>query len=260
LPPPDNSGVGGLANKLKNYGATPGLIDMVVKGKGQPDFNKYADPKAEASVDRFGFGGNFGAFKDSAIGLGHAARKTFESERFGDIGAGMFDMAGKAASMVPGGEYAAPVFKFGEALMESIEVVRKWADGLHQANMTFAEFSTSMAHVEAESEARRIRLSQERGERRAPSARRLAEARDKLDSKLAVWEDKWASFKAELMTPLLEGMALAAESTKSIYDLLYGQQKEEVKQDALTDIIDEGTAFDKYGRPSRFPRLPGDPR
>lgn len=264
LPKPNNPSIGGLASKLSKFGADPALLGMVEKGKGQPDFNKYADPANEATKDIASFGGKFGGLLPGLKGMKEGATNTFEAERFGDIGAGMLNTAGSFTSVFPGGQYADPLFKFAAELMKSIETVRKWADNLHQANMQFAEFSASMAQVEAESEQRRIRLSQERGDRRAPMARKLAESRDKLDKRLALWEDRWANFKASLMIPLLEGVERAAEAVEQIKVKYVGEDADTVEfgtgkfSDPRLDPLD--TNFEHYGRPSRFPRLPGDPR
>lgn len=131
------------------------------------------------------------------------------SERAGHIAGGIFGGMGKIGDAFGTGTpldamnpVSAPI-KFIAAIGEGVEKLRDWNDKLHEANMKFAEFSASMARVQAEQQMRDIQLSQERGERRAESAQRLAEARHRLNRNLAPIEDAFANLKNNLTADLL---------------------------------------------------------
>jgi len=65
----------------------------------------------------------------------------------------------------------------GTVAFGSVEMLRSWSRELHNANLQFAEFSGAMARVEVEQFQREAQESRRRGDRRAGSARVLAEAR-----------------------------------------------------------------------------------
>jgi hypothetical protein len=139
---------------------------------------------ASEAADRLGtakdeFSSVLGARTPTAA-FGHAAR---------GAGAVLGDMPGSAV-----------MTKLPAVLVESIDKLRDWNNSLHQANIQFADFSASMASVEAEQQARDIQLKRQQGDNRASSARDLAEAKSKLDRQLAPVEDAWAKLQNTLAT------------------------------------------------------------
>lgn len=114
--------------------------------------------------------------------------------------------------MMTGNPYAmagGAVLKFAEGIAGAAGKVREWGDHLHEQNRTFAEFSGSMAAVMAQDDARRIWLQREQGERRAQSAKDLAEARFRLDATLAPLEDAFAKLKNQIVANLSDAITNA---------------------------------------------------
>src|SRR6202044_338431 len=100
--------------------------------------------------------------KRAFTGAGHALRSAAAGVEF----------AGGPGS--PGSEVMTAPLKFGAALVGTIDKVREFTDSLHQSNMQFAEFSGSMAAVQAQSDARDFNRSTASGDSRSASASRLA--------------------------------------------------------------------------------------
>lgn len=105
--------------------------------------------------------------------------------------AGMMQ-AGKGAAM--GGINSAlggavpilgPMIAIGKELAHLPERIRKFADGLHQANRAFASVSPSMSLVMMQSDFQEMMRNMRKGEAIAGSAGALAEARNKLENQLA---------------------------------------------------------------------------
>ncbi len=119
-------------------------------------------------------GGLFGAGQSAVEGVQKALPDMIPI--FGDM---------MAASLEP----MKMMFAFPKMIAESVDKLRDWNDQLYKSNMRFAEFSSSMAQVQAEQEARTIYYEQNRGEARADTARTQAEARQRLDNALAPIED-----------------------------------------------------------------------
>lgn len=114
--------------------------------------------------------------------------------------------------MMTGNPYAmagGAVLKFASGMSDAMGKVREWGDHLHEQNRTFAEFSGSMAAVMAQDDARRIWLQREQGERRAQSAKDLAEARFRLDATLAPLEDAFAKLKNQIVAGLSDSITNA---------------------------------------------------
>jgi hypothetical protein len=123
------------------------------------------------------------------------------------------------------------------------EQLKSWGDQLHQANIQFAEFSGSMAVVQAESAFRQAQLSQERGERRAPAAKELAQANDRFSRALAPLEDavnnSWSKIVGWLenrLSPVIEWVnrRLGLDDKEEIgsvapSEFLYALAKENIK-------------------------------
>ncbi len=107
-------------------------------------------------------------------------------------------LSGIASLFGPYGKAAGAVLSFAGGVSGAADGMRKWVDSLYDANVRLADFGGEMSAVRAESEARRIQLSQEQGDARAESARRLAEARDRANRAWAPFENRWANFTNEL--------------------------------------------------------------
>jgi len=145
----------------------------------------------------------FALVKKRADSMKEAMGKT--RKRLGNVGSMAMEpgtsptkMAGE--TLRAGGEWVAgdpiigkhvfkPMYDFAASMVESVDRLREWTDRLHQANIQFAEFSTSMTRVQVQEEIRSMNLSRERGERRAGSAEFLAESRTGLNRKFAAFED-----------------------------------------------------------------------
>ncbi len=177
-------------------------------------------------------------------------------QRFGNIMGGALDTAGNVAGMVGGpiGMAAGGLLKLGGAAFKAIESLRAWGDKLHEANMKFAEFSASMTQVQVEQEIREMYLSQERGERRADSARRLAESKSALDRKLAPLEDMVANFQNDIAATLNRTLVATLDVLSGRLPNLAGADGEVGGETlaAETFRIGEAQWIQEYGRPARF--------
>ncbi len=121
-----------------------------------------------------------------------------------------FGLGSELADLSPG-SVVKGFTDLGGAVFKSIEKLRDWTDGLHKSNMQFAEFSASMASVSAETEMRRVRFSQRRGDARAETARDLSEARDRLSRGFAPFEDVMKNFMNFIGSNALNKVAAALE-------------------------------------------------
>jgi len=147
-------------------------------------------------------------------------------------------------SMIPkiGGAIGG-VVAFGAMLFRGTQQLSEWGRSLHSANIQFAEFSGSMAVVQTESALRQALLSQERGERRAESAKGLAEANDQFSRALAPLEDAFSNgwnnvvgWLEKRVTPVLEWLnrRFGIDNEKvpkivPISEALYALAKETIK-------------------------------
>ncbi len=132
---------------------------------------------------------------------GSESVEMLESQRVGGLGSHFgraVQHAGKAAGGTVG-KVTEGIGKVVEALSDSIEHLRRWNEMLHEGNMRFAEFSGSMAAVQARQELRDIQLQMERGERRAKSAEMLAQSRQALEKAAAPLEDAWNDVVSHIM-------------------------------------------------------------
>ena len=139
-----------------------------------------------------------------------------------DAAGGVGDMASDAGGMMmkSGNPYAiaaGAVLKFGGALAQVPGKIKEWGDHLHEQNRAFSQWSAGMAAVMAADDARRIQLEREQGDRRAASAKDLADARFRLDSSLAPIEDAFANLKNNVVSKLTGALA---DLTKGLQDLL----------------------------------------
>jgi len=159
--------------------------------------------------------------KEALKGMADEGVAMAKSQKFGDIaghGFGTLEQTGKGMNAVmPGmGDTVEGVGKFGKQVSEAVEKLRDWTDTLQQANMQFAQYSASMAAVQARAQVRQINLDIERGERRAGSAERLAQSQNKFGKAAAPWEDAWANFMNDFGAQMLDFATLELEGVKAI--------------------------------------------
>ena len=158
------------------------------------------------------------AMTDKHGGLSGVARKTIGSsatEAAGGIGGALGDVGG--GLMKTGNPYAmaaGAALKLGGAMLAIPDQIKKWGDALHESNRQFADLSESMASVMAQDDARRIFLEREQGERRAGSAKELADARFRLDSAMAPIEDAFANLKNNVISKFTDVLANAVNHIK----------------------------------------------
>lgn len=178
------------------------------------------------------------------------ASKALVSERAGDAlsGAGQ---ATQGLGKLTGNPALQGLGMFAKTVGESVERLRRWNDQILDSNLRFAEFSGAMARVQAEHESRQIRLSQERGDRRAPTAQRQAEARDRLERNLAPVEDWWSNVRGEIST-------MFSNWFSNVIEAIQGEQTQAGGPPiSFTDWVggaQETTWAEQFGRPERFPR------
>lgn len=202
-------------------------------------------------------------FENLQANWGEARSRTGEaltSDRFGNIGGNALGAVSSFAAMIPhpAGKAVAVIAKFGEALFKSVERLRDWNDRLHQADMRFAYVSASMARVQAEHEIRQIQLDQERGERRADTARSRTEASDRLNRTLARYEDMQANFQNKMVAKLLDftnGVVTGLEKLlpKPVQNALNAGAQ--ANQESMANWLDLTTNADwasEYGAPPQF--------
>ena len=92
--------------------------------------------------------------------------------------------------------------KLGEVAFGAVDRLKMWSHELHQANMRFAEFSGSMAMVQAEQQVRDISYSIRRGEARAGMAQQQAFWASAARESTADFEDMRANNQAALNTAM----------------------------------------------------------
>ena len=101
--------------------------------------------------------------------------------------------------------------KFGNAITDSVGTVRRWADQMHYGNMQFAEYSASMALVQARQQVRDIFYEKERGDARSDTAERLAEARSRFRQSTAGLEDAISNFFNDKMSKFIDSASEVLE-------------------------------------------------
>lgn len=121
------------------------------------------------------------------------------------------------------------VAKFAAGIAEGAGKVREWGDALHENNRKLADYSGSMAAVMAQDDAKRIWLQRDQGERRASSAKELADARYRLDSSLAPIEDAFANLKNNVIAKLTGVLADFSVKLTKIFPWLEGPKKDDDK-------------------------------
>jgi len=152
--------------------------------------------------------------------MGNEGKAMFNSRHGMEAGAhGLRGVAAGIDTVDSSGTLSAPL-KFGAAILESVEKVRKFTDEMHQANMQFAEFSGSMAAVQAQSEARDFERNRLSGDARSGSAGRLAEARGNLEDAARPIDDAWSNIKNDLTATFVNILSPIVEGVGKIVDKL----------------------------------------
>lgn len=145
---------------------------------------------------------SFGSFLG---GAGPAARSALgQGSPFAAAGEGLKGAGQIVGMMGPWGKAAQVGLEFTAALISSVDKLKEWGRSLHDGNVQFAQFSASMAEVQANQQLRDIQLSASKGEARAGSAERLAEAMSNLERQTAPIENMWANFKNQFATVIIE--------------------------------------------------------
>ena len=146
----------------------------------------------------------------------------------------------------------------GEWAIKASAKLRDFTDNLTQANLRFAEFSGGMQRVAVEQEIREMRLSKDRGDRRAQSAGFAAEQAFKLKkttSTVEDFQDKLKGYAAGIGANVLNRMINPFGMTEKGFDWA-GKKLDDVAKSM--GLSAEGMDRDfkeplhKYGRPDRF--------
>jgi hypothetical protein len=227
-----------------------------------------ADPVSMAAMKMAGMGK---AMLVDAPGemLGGLAKAAGSASKGDLAGAGSDTFKGAADALGAIAEKSPPVIQqfyqagqglmlLGKAAFDAFGTIRDWTTTLHQANVTFAEYSNSMAQVKAQQEVRQIQLDRERGERRAASAKDLAESRDRLNRAIAPIEDAWAGLMNRLgsmindsLVPVVQQIANALGiDTEKVGD---ATAVENLGEQAISEAFQRGWIKD-YGLSEPMPR------
>ena len=147
--------------------------------------------------------------------------------------------------------------KFGEKLTGAIDKLHDWTDALHQSNMQFAEYSHSMAQVQAEALQREVELNRSKGEARAGSARVLEEGRSSLDTNTSEIGNLAADLKNYIggYMDVIVGECLKPinEACKDIRRWLGKKDEDDKAVDTAEWMSEYGEKYYKeYGRPGRM--------
>lgn len=155
-----------------------------------------------------------GSIRDMVGGIGRAATAERGEGMLGGVGQALWG-AGKLSMVAPGGVAFAPglqaVGLFTTALAAGVEKLRDWNAAIEAGNFRFADYSASMANVQARQEVREIHMSRERGNRRAEAAEEHAKARHRLDKALAPYEDMVANLRSRGTAMLSNAVAAPLE-------------------------------------------------
>ena len=228
-------------------GGAPGVIDYLkqdtkVVGTGA---NALSDAGigtvgsfVEASFDRIIM--MCQGFFASVKGMASEGFAAIKAERVGHVvehTAGAGAEFGKGVEAIPGMEVPGLGieygFKFVGFLGESVEKLRDWNEQMHSANIHIGSFngmivSSQMAGVNARQDFRDIQLAIERGDRRAESAERLAEAKAGLNRELAPIEDAWANWKDDREAEGTKWLEKMAEYLREMLGLQKGEESKTV--------------------------------
>lgn len=182
---------------------------------------------------------------------------------------------GKLAGAIPEiGPGIEKVAKFTAGLMEAVDKLKIWTRQLHEGNMKYAEFSPHMRGVQIRQMMWDIAMSREKGEARAASAEKLAEAMRKVEYRLApienylsnILSETWAEILNDTVVPLLEAIKEVLKSlnldTKEGKEIAKGILKSMMGPLGWASLLKEiffGKKEEKHGQPARHahPGVPG---
>lgn len=263
-----SEGLGELPSKMGELGQMMGQFGINDPGLGKvADLAEKAgraaegDPTAIAALVKEGVQAaqrRVAQIWEETAAAANSAWKAAASERAGDVMANAFDVLGHEGAAI-GGETGQLIQRFaalGRTVGVALERLRGWNENLHRGNMQFAEFSGGMSMVQAEQEVRDIMLSQRRGDRRAASARALAESKSSLDARLAPFEDILAVIKNAATAVVnnkssqyLEGISKLAEDI--LAKMTADESGEEINAGDWMSDVAEQKWYETYGRPER---------
>lgn len=205
-----------------------------------------------------GFGG-----PGALAGFGFSSmNQAFSSNRLGGAMAGAGGMAlagGIGIGGVLGGAGVA-VGAFAMALGVAMEKLRQWSDALLEGAYRFAQFSASMAMVQARQQIQEAVLGRQRGDALAPSARRLMEARMQFERSTTPIENLWEKVKMEFTSNLLTAASKIVNSLNKVLEFLGILADDSAKREdnaAMNDFL-RGLGINNVqipanaGRPPRF--------
>lgn len=155
------------------------------------------------------------AFVENASKVFEYGGKAMSSSKFEDIGVNLSKTGESFYKMLgPVGKVGEAFFVVTRKIFETIGAFRRWTDQLLETGFQFAEFSSSMANVQAQHDVRKALLSQERGERLAPATSYLQKNSFEFDQDIAWFEDIWTNFT----TVLAGDLKLIYKEVKKLVD------------------------------------------
>lgn len=163
--------------------------------------------------------------------------------------------------MMTGNPYAVAagaVLKFTGELVGSVDKLHKWGAELEAGNFQFAEFSASMAQVQANRQIQQYGLAMEHGEARADSAGKLSDAMTKLEQNTAPLEDLWANFQNGFGAEIIDKVADAVAGINQIVEYFWGPlgkkagDEEAITMNDLLLQIERDEKEAQNGRPKRL--------
>lgn len=183
--------------------------------------------------------------------------KAMTTEGAGKTAGALFESANYAGQAI--GLPESEILKFGQAVAESVDKLRDMSREMVTMNFRLGEYSASMATAQAQQEMRDIELSMGKGEARAESTAKLAEAMSELNTTLMPLENAWANFSNGVMTNIIQLITILAKiepatnSIRAILEWWSGKQSDE-DDDPEDKTFREFLAEqgNKYGAPKRF--------
>lgn len=191
--------------------------------------------------------------------LGFAVQGMQNPNNLQGAGSGLRAM-GSMAGMIPAvGKPIEAFTKLADVVLKTTDRLQKWMDSLHEQNMQFAEFSSSMSKVKAEQQVRDMKLSQQKGEARAGSAKYLAEGKSQLAQATAPFENIWAEAKGAVGGFFARGLAMIIDPLGKLVDYARGRDKDKPLEQRPVDanewMMDMGRDVAmQYGKRNTQPR------
>lgn len=194
--------------------------------------------------------------------LGHVIGNALKNQK--GSAANAVGTAADFSALIPAiGPAVSGLLRLGEVSLKAVGFVSDWSHSIHEANMQFADFSASMAGVQARQQLRDVLLKQERGEERAPQAEKQAKAMNRLDKAMAPYQDRWADglskwsewFSDTTATAITQFRGVLTGKDEIAEQINNMKANEENKIDAsswLNDALKNSNPIVDYGRPPRF--------